>query len=59
MDQTDHILRMLELYFGPDYKNRKTDTPLRADKQFELEIQHDNPATTQELKALVKQYNGS
>jgi hypothetical protein len=59
MDQTDHILCMVDLYFGPKYITRRTDTPLRTDKQFEIEISNDIPATTSELKSLVQKYNGS
>ena len=50
MDQTDHILRMVELYFGPKYMTCRIDTPLRTDKQFEIDISQDIPATTAELK---------
>ena len=56
MDQTDHIVRMLKLYFVPDHKPSKTDTPLCTNKQFNLEILQDNPATAQGLKALLKEY---
>jgi hypothetical protein len=50
---------MVDLYFGPDYVTRRTDTPLRTDKQFDIEISNDIPATTAELKSLVQKYNGS
>ena len=54
MDQTDHILCMVDLYFGPKYITCWTDTPLTTDKQFEIEVSNDIPATTTELKSLVQ-----
>ena len=59
MDQTDHILCMVDLYFGSKYITWRKDTPLRTDKQFEIEISNDIPATAAELKPLVQKYNGS
>ena len=59
MDQTDHILCMLGLYFGTNYITCQTDTPLRTYKQFQLEMSNYIPATITEFKSLVQKYNGS
>ena len=55
MDQTDHILDMVNKHFQDPSSIRKTDTPLRTDKQYENEIQFDNPVSPSKLKAMVKQ----
>ena len=44
MEQTDHILDMVQAYFTDDSSVIRTYTPLRTDKQFEHEIQYENPA---------------
>ena len=36
IDQTYHILCMVDLYFGPKYITRRKNTPLRTDKKFEI-----------------------
>ena len=59
IDQIDHILDLLAKIFYPKSHSRKTDTPLRTDKQFDREVATEIPSIPHELRRLEKQYRGS
>ena len=58
-DQCDHIIDTVSKYFDINTKIVKTDTPLRADLDFDKEVYLSVPATASELKSLVEEFKGS
>ena len=50
IDQTQHILDMVEPYFPRLQHFSKTNTPMRTDKQFEIEYADSLPTTKEDLK---------
>ena len=58
IDQTDFILSILDLYLPRSTKHPRIDTPLRTDKQFDVEIVNSVPATPSELKQLSVEFKG-
>ena len=59
IDQTQHILKMLEPHYPKSSHFTKTDIPFRTDKDFEMEMMDAIPASPTELKLLEKEYKGS
>lgn len=56
IDQTDHILDLVNSYIPVDTKTSPVDTPLRTDRQFQSEVSTSLPASPSDLKALEKEY---
>ena len=56
VDQTPHILEMVDKFLGKEEKVTSTTTPLRSDKQFNEEVFMSVPATPSELKSLEKEF---
>lgn len=56
VDQTQHILEMVDTFLGKEEKITTTNTPLRCDKQFNEEVFLSVPATPGELKSLEKEF---
>ena len=56
VDQTEFILDMVNKYIPPNSKCPKVDTPLRTDRQFEIEILDSIPAGPAELKQLAIEF---
>ena len=59
IDQTQHILKMLEPHYPKSSKFTKTDIPFRTDKEYETEMMDAIPASPSELALLEKEYKGS
>ena len=58
IDQTQFIIDIVRNYIPANSKCPRVDTPLRTDRQFDLEILESVPATPSELKQLAIQYKG-
>lgn len=56
VDQTQHIIDMVNDFLPPDVKVKATNTPLRSDKQFNEEVFLSVPATPAELKSLKREF---
>ena len=56
IDQTDHILDLVNSYIPVDTKLSPVDTPLRTDRQFQTEVGASLPSSPSELKSLEKEY---
>ena len=56
IDQTDHILDLVNSYIPVDTKTSPVDTSLRTDRQFQSEVSTSLPASPSDLKALEKEY---
>ena len=59
IDQTRHIIDMVEPYFPRLQKFQKINTPMRTDKDFEDEYANSIPATDDELRNLEIEFGGS
>ena len=59
IDQTKHILEMVEPHFPKGSSFTHTDTPFWTDKSYETELLDAIPATPAELQLLEKEYGGS
>jgi len=59
IDQTKHILKMLEPHFPKDSSFTATDIPFRTDREYEQDMMNAVPASPSELKLLEKEYKGS
>ena len=59
LDQTQHILKMLEPHYPQQSSFTKTDIPFRTDREYEQELMNAIPASPSELKLLEKEYKGS
>jgi len=58
IDQTDFIISILDLYLPRNAKCPRIDTPLRTDKQFDLEVLQSIPALPSELEQLSLEFKG-
>ena len=58
LDQTEFISGILDEYIPKNMKVPKTDTPLRTDKQFGIEVADSTPADVAELKRLRTEFRG-
>ena len=59
IDQTDHILEMVEPHYPRSSHFSKVDSPFRTDRSYEHELNTSIPASKDELKLLETQYGGS
>ena len=54
IDQIEHILNLVNYYFPKNTSVKHTDTPLRSDRQFNIEMAAASPASPDELNRLKK-----
>ena len=59
IDQTQHILDMVQPHYPKNSNFTKTDSPFRTDRSYESEIINAIPSTKEELALLEQQYGGS
>lgn len=59
LDQTKHVLEIVEPYFPRLQNWKKINTPMRTDSKFEEEFADAVPATAEELKTLEIEFGGS
>lgn len=59
IDQTAHILKTTREFFDDDDPVAKVYTPLRTDKDFEVQMSIAIPATPEQLQELAKKFGGS
>lgn len=59
IDQTQHILKMLEPHYPKGSPFTKTDIPFRTDRAYEQELSDAVPASSSELQLLEKEYGAS
>jgi len=59
LDQTQHILKILEPHYPQNSTFTRTDIPFRTDRDYEQELMNAIPASPSELKLLEKEYKGS
>ena len=56
IDQTDHILELVNSYIPVDTKVEPANTPLRSDRQFQDEVSNSVPSSPGDLKKLEKEF---